>query len=70
MDNPLDFIDFDEVTQHGDPSRWTFVGPKPGSGVPAHSSVLHQAQQNIMISIGTNSETRSKFIISVTRMAR
>ena len=37
MDDPLDFIDFDEVIQHGDPNRWTFLGPKPGSGVPAHS---------------------------------
>ncbi len=37
MDDPLDFIDFDDVIQHGDPSRWTFMGPKAGSGVPAHS---------------------------------
>jgi hypothetical protein len=37
MDDPLDFIDFDDVIQHGDPSRWTFLGPKSGSGVPAHS---------------------------------
>jgi hypothetical protein len=37
MDDPLDFIDFDEVLQHGDPSRWKSQGPKPGSGVLAHS---------------------------------
>jgi hypothetical protein len=36
-DDPLDFIDFDDILQHGDPGRWRFVGPKPGSPVPAHS---------------------------------
>jgi len=37
MEDPLEYIDFDEVLQHGDPGRWTFKGNKPGSGVPAHS---------------------------------
>jgi hypothetical protein len=37
MDHPLDFIDFDEVIQHGDPGKWKSIGVKPGSGVPAHS---------------------------------
>lgn len=37
MDDPLEYIDFDEVLQHGDPGQWTFKGHKPGSGVPAHS---------------------------------
>lgn len=36
-DNPLDFIDYDDVLQHGNPDDWTYVGPKPGSPVPAHS---------------------------------
>jgi hypothetical protein len=38
MDDPLDFVDFSDVLQHGDPSNWTFVAEKAGSGVPAHSS--------------------------------
>lgn len=38
MDDPLDYVDFVDVLQHGDPGRWTFLGEKPGSGVPAHSS--------------------------------
>lgn len=37
MDDPLDFIDFVDVLQHGDPGRWTILGPKPGSPVPATS---------------------------------
>ena len=37
MDDPLDFIDFDDILQHGDPGRWKFKGQKPGSGVFAHS---------------------------------
>ncbi len=36
--DPLDYIDMDDVIQHGDPSRWTLVGPKPGSPVPATSA--------------------------------
>ena len=38
MDDPLEFIDFDEIIQHGDPGRWKYKGQKPGSGVPAHSA--------------------------------
>jgi hypothetical protein len=38
MDDPLDFIDFADVIQHGDPSKWKLIGPKPGSPVPADSS--------------------------------
>ncbi len=38
MDNPLDFVDFADVLQHGDPSNWIFHGEKVGSGVPARSS--------------------------------
>jgi hypothetical protein len=38
MDDPLEFIDFDDVLQHGDPGHWTLIEEKPGSGVPAHSS--------------------------------
>lgn len=37
MEDPLDYIDFDQVLQHGDPGRWKSLGTKPGSGVPAHS---------------------------------
>lgn len=37
MDNPLDFVDFADVLQHGDPDNWTFKCEKPGSGVAAHS---------------------------------
>ncbi len=37
MEDPLEYIDFDEVIQHGDPGRWNFRGEKPGSGVPADS---------------------------------
>jgi hypothetical protein len=35
--NPLDYVDFDDILQHGDPDDWTYVGPKPGSPVAAHS---------------------------------
>jgi len=38
MEDPLESIDFDEVLQHGDPGRWQFKGPKPGSGMPATSA--------------------------------
>ena len=38
MDDPLDFVDFDDVLQHGDPGRWKFKGTKPGSGSTAHSA--------------------------------
>jgi hypothetical protein len=37
QDSPLDYIDFDDILQHGDPSKWTFLGSKQGSGVPATS---------------------------------
>jgi hypothetical protein len=37
MDDPLDFIDPDEIFEHGNPGRWKFIKEKPGSGVPAHS---------------------------------
>jgi hypothetical protein len=36
-DDPLDYIDMDDVIQHGDPSRWASIGAKPGSPVPATS---------------------------------
>ena len=38
MDDPLHFIDFADVLQHGDPAKWRFLGEKPGSGVAAHSA--------------------------------
>jgi hypothetical protein len=41
IEDPLDFIDFADVVQHGDPTNWRFKGPKPGSPVPATS--LHAA---------------------------
>jgi hypothetical protein len=37
MDNALDFVDFADVLQHGDPTNWTFQGEKEGSGALAHS---------------------------------
>ena len=37
MDDPLDFVDFVDVLQHGDPNNWRFHGEKPGSGVAANS---------------------------------
>jgi excisionase family DNA binding protein len=37
VDDPLDYVDFADVLQHGDPSNWSFQGEKVGSGVPAHS---------------------------------
>ena len=36
-EEPLDYIDIDDVLQHGNPDDWTYLGPKPGSPVPAHS---------------------------------
>ncbi len=37
LDDPLDYVDFTDVLQHGDPSKWKFKGPKPGSPTPAAS---------------------------------
>jgi hypothetical protein len=37
MDDPLDFIDPDEIYDHGDPNNWKKVGTKKGSGALAHS---------------------------------
>ncbi len=37
MQDPLDFIDFADVIQHGDPARWKFRGHKSGSPTPATS---------------------------------
>jgi hypothetical protein len=37
MDDPLDYIDFVDIIQHGDPAKWKFKGPKPGSPAPATS---------------------------------
>jgi hypothetical protein len=37
MDDPLDYVDFVDIIQHGDPSKWAFRGPKPGSPTPATS---------------------------------
>lgn len=37
MQDPLNFVDFADVLQHGDPGNWTYVAKKPGSGAPAHS---------------------------------
>ena len=38
MDDPLDFIDPEDLFEHGDPGLWKFKGVKSGSGVPAHSA--------------------------------
>ena len=38
MDDPLEFIDSEELFEHGDPGRWKFKGVKSGSGAPAHSA--------------------------------
>lgn len=38
MDDPLDFIDPDEIFAHGNPGLWKFIKEKPGSGLPAHSA--------------------------------
>jgi len=37
QEDPLEYIDMDDVLKHGDPGRWTFCGPKSGSPVPAKS---------------------------------
>lgn len=37
QEDPLDYIDMDDVIPHGDPTKWTYLGPKVGSGVPATS---------------------------------
>ena len=37
-EDPLDYIDFDDIIQHGDPKKWSFIGAKPRSGVAATSS--------------------------------
>lgn len=47
MDDPLDYIDFADVTQHGDPSTWKARGEKEGSGVPATSPNAPPGTQKI-----------------------
>jgi hypothetical protein len=37
MQDPLDYIDYNDLADHGDPGAWKYQGTKPGSGVPAHS---------------------------------
>jgi hypothetical protein len=37
QEDPLDYIGLDEVQEHGNPSKWTVRGAKPGSPVPATS---------------------------------
>jgi hypothetical protein len=37
MDDPLDYVDFVDVLQHGDPGKWKFKGAKAGSPTPATS---------------------------------
>jgi hypothetical protein len=37
MDDPLDFIDFADILEHGDPGKWKFKGAKAGSPTPADS---------------------------------
>jgi hypothetical protein len=37
VDDPLDFIDFDDVIQHGDPRKWRYLVPKKRSPTPATS---------------------------------
>jgi hypothetical protein len=36
-EDPLDYVDMDDVLQHGDPGKWRFLGPKKGSPAPATS---------------------------------
>jgi hypothetical protein len=38
FDDPLDFIDFADIIEHGDPNTWKFKGNKKGSPTPATSS--------------------------------
>jgi hypothetical protein len=47
VDDPLEYIDFGEILQHGDPGRWKFKGQKAGSGVPAHSPNAPPGTQKI-----------------------
>lgn len=42
MEDPLDFVDFADIIQHGDPYKWKFLGPKPGSPAPATSPVAQE----------------------------
>jgi hypothetical protein len=37
MDDPLEFVDFADVLQYGDPGNWKFKGEKGGSPAPATS---------------------------------
>ena len=43
MDDPLEFVDFADVLQHGDPGNWKFKGEKAGSPAPGDVS----AQRNL-----------------------
>ena len=36
-ENPLEYVDFADVLQHGDPDNRVYFGPKPGSPVTANS---------------------------------
>ena len=37
QEDPLDFVDLDDILQHGMPENWKYLGPKQGSPVPAHT---------------------------------
>jgi hypothetical protein len=37
MDDPLEYIDMADVLEHGNPGKWTYLGPKSGSPTPARS---------------------------------
>jgi hypothetical protein len=37
VDDPLDYIDFADIIEHGDPSKWKYKGPTAGSPTPATS---------------------------------
>jgi len=37
VEDPLNYVDIGDVIRHGNPSKWNFIGPKAGSGVPANS---------------------------------
>lgn len=47
MDDPLDFVDFADVLQHGDATKWRFLEKKPGSGVIARSDLAPAGTRKI-----------------------
>jgi hypothetical protein len=47
-DEVAEHLSFDEITTHGDPRGWKFLGEKPGSGLPSKSQGAPDGSKKMM----------------------